>query len=69
MIHRRRCTALHKGCGESLKGVEPSMIHRRGCTPLYKGCGESLKGGRALNDSPQAVYNPFARDAVNLSKE
>ena len=43
MIQRRGSTPIYKGCGESLKGVEPSMNHRKWSTPIHKGCGESLK--------------------------
>ena len=43
MNHRRGSTPIYKGCGEALKGVDPSMNHRRGSTPMYKGCGEALK--------------------------
>ena len=41
---------VYKGCGESLKGVDPSRIHPMGCTlhgfytRVNKGCGESLEG-------------------------
>ena len=38
------CTLTYKGCGDSLKGVDPSMNPRRRSTPIYKGCIESFKG-------------------------
>ena len=31
-IHRMGSTLVYKGCGESLRGVEPSRIHRMGST-------------------------------------
>ena len=34
---------MNKGCGESLRGVDPSMIHRVRCKPIFKDCGEFLK--------------------------
>ena len=39
-----RFTQVYKGCGESLKGVEPSRIHRMRFTLVYRGSGKSLKG-------------------------
>ena len=44
MIPCLASTLVYKGCGESLKGVDPSMIHRMRCTLVYKGCSESLEG-------------------------
>ena len=35
---------IHIGCGESLKGVDPSMIHRKGSTLIHKDCGEPFAG-------------------------
>ena len=44
MNHRRGSTPIYKVCGDSFKGLDPSMNHCRGSTPIYKGCDDSLKG-------------------------
>ena len=44
MIPKMRTTLVHKGCGESLKGVDPSRIYGTGLTLLHRGCGESWEG-------------------------
>ena len=46
--HRMRSTIVHKGCGESLEGVDPSRIHRVRSTLVYRGSDQYLRGVDSL---------------------
>ena len=53
MNHHTVSTSIYKGCGESFKGINPSLDTRMGFTPLYNGI---LEGSTPFNESLQLLH-------------